>query len=243
MEKIFKVVKNGPVADGVYEIVLRGDCALIKKPGQFVNVKIDGFYLRRPLSVCDASGDLLTLIYKVAGRGTEALAGIRAGAELSLLTGLGNGYDTSKCGSRPALIGGGVGVPPMYLLAKRLISEEKKPLVVLGFNKKSEVFYEERFKELGAEVRVAVLDGSYGIKGLVTDAVSDADGADYFFACGPEKMLKAVSDRLSCDGQLSFEKRMGCGFGACMGCSCKTKYGQKRICKEGPVLEKGEIIW
>jgi len=233
---IYEIISNEKIAPSVYEIKLKGDDET--KAGQFVNIKLDGFYLRRPLSVCDAEGCVLTLIYKVVGKGTEALSKMKSG-NLDLLTCLGNGFDLSACGEAAQLVGGGAGVPPMYLLAKRLIAAGIKTRVVLGFNAASEVFYEDKFKALGAETVVTTADGSYGVKGFVTAALkSDL----YTYACGPIPMLKAVCEAAA-DGEFSFEERMGCGFGACMGCTCKTKYGAKRICKDGPVLKKGEIVW
>ena len=242
MEKVvFKIKNNINIAKNVYEMTLEGNTSAITKSGQFVNILIDGLYLRRPISVCDYSKDSLTLIYKVVGKGTEKLATMKNG-ELDVLVGLGNGYDTSISGQYPVLIGGGVGVPPMYNLCKKLIEEGKKPTVILGFNAKEEIFYEEEFKMLGVKVLVTTVNGEYGIKGFVTDALKDVDYT-YFYTCGPEPMLKAVYRATKTSGQFSFEERMGCGFGACMGCSCKTKYGNKRICKDGPVLVKEEIIW
>lgn len=238
---IFEIKSNKIIAKNTYEMVLLGDCTDIKC-GQFVNIKLDGFYLRRPISVCNVEGDVLTIIYKVVGKGTEAMAKMDKGVKLLTLTGLGNGYDTSKSGDKPLLVGGGAGVPPMYKLCRDLVAEGKTPSVILGFNSKDEVFYEEEFKKLGAKVIVATADGSYGIKGFVTDGFDLVDYT-YFYTCGPEPMLKAVYNASKTSGQLSFEERMGCGFGACMGCSCKTKYGNKRICKDGPVLVKEEIIW
>ncbi|MBQ6937301.1 MAG: dihydroorotate dehydrogenase electron transfer subunit [Clostridia bacterium] len=241
-QSIFEIVSNKLIADNTYEMVLRGDCTDITKPGQFVNIKLDSFFLRRPISVCDCEKDILTLIYKVVGHGTEKMAAMQAKEKLDILTGLGNGYDISKSGDAPLLIGGGAGVPPMYMLAKELIAEGKKPTVILGFNKKSEVFYEEEFSALGIKTIVTTADGSYGVKGFVTDAFKDISYT-YFFTCGPEPMLRAVYNTTSTSGQMSFEARMGCGFGACMGCTCETITGNKRICKEGPVLEKEEIKW
>ena len=237
---IFTVECNKKIAKNTYEMRLIGDTDGISA-GQFVNIKLDGFYLRRPISVCDLEGDCLTIIYKAVGKGTEAMAKMTGGEKLLTLTGLGNGYNTSVSGENPLLIGGGAGVPPMYLLCKRLISEGKKCSVILGFGSSDEVFYEEKFKALGASVTVTTVDGSYGVCGFVTSAI--ADGYTYFYTCGPEPMLKAVYDATVTSGQFSFEERMGCGFGACMGCSCETKYGKKRICKDGPVLVKEEIIW
>ena len=241
-DTIFTIKTNVKIAKNTYEMVLVGDTSDIKASGQFVNIKLDGFYLRRPISVCDVVGDELTLIYKVVGRGTEKMAEMTAGKELLVLTGLGNGYDLSKSGNAPLLIGGGAGVPPMYLLCKKLVAEGKKCTVILGFGSKDEVFYEEKFAALGARVLVTTVDGSYGIKGFVTDAF---DGIDYthFYTCGPEPMLKAVYSKTVTGGSFSFEERMGCGFGACMGCSCKTVTGYKRICKEGPVMQKEDILW
>ena len=241
-QSIFEIISNKCIADITYEMVLSGDCSDITKPGQFVNIKLDGFFLRRPISVCDCEGDKLTIIYKVVGHGTEVMAQMGAGEKLDILTGLGNGYDLSKTTDNPVLIGGGAGVPPMYLLAKELIKAGKKPSVVLGFNKKSEVFYEDVFKSLGVETVVATADGSYGVKGFVTDAMKSLDYG-YFFTCGPEPMLRAIYDNTTVSGQMSFEARMGCGFGACMGCTCETLYGNKRICKDGPVLVKEEVKW
>ena len=238
---IMQVIQNRPIAKDVFELMLRGDTSAITRPGQFVNLRLDGLYLRRPISVCDLDGDRLTLVYKVVGTGTEALSRMQEGDEVPVLTGLGNGYDTALSGERPLLLGGGVGVPPLYLLAKRLCAEGKQVSVVLGFNKADEVFYEERFRALGAFVTVTTVDGSHGVKGFVTDALPAQ--YSYFYTCGPEPMLKAVYKKTVTSGSFSFEKRMGCGFGACMGCSCKTITGFKRICREGPVLQKEEILW
>lgn len=237
----FEITENIPLTENVYKMVLRGDVSAITAPGQFVNIQLDGLYLRRPISVCDVSGGCLTIIYKVVGKGTAKLSQMQRGS-LDLLTGLGNGYDLSCAGDRPVLLGGGVGVPPMYLLAKRLLAEGKQVQVILGFNTQKEVFYEKEFRELGAQVTVTTVDGSYGTQGFVTDVLKDMDYT-YFYTCGPEPMLKAVYRASQTSGQMSFEKRMGCGFGACMGCSCKTITGYKRICKEGPVMRKEEILW
>ena len=239
---LFKIISNVCIAKNTYECVLEGDTSAITAPGQFVNLKLDGFYLRRPISVCDSSEGRLTIIYKVVGDGTERMAATAPGAEWLTLTGLGNGYDLDKSGDRPLLIGGGAGVPPMYMLCKKLISEGKAPTVILGFNTADEVFYKEKFTNLGAKVIVATADGTVGVRGFVTDAMPMCEYT-YFYTCGPEPMLKAIYDKSETSGQFSFEERMGCGFGACMGCSCKTKYGNKRICRDGPVLIKEEIIW
>ena len=238
---LFTVVENVPLTENVYKMVLQGDVSDISAPGQFVNIKLDGLYLRRPISVCDVVDDKLTIIYKAVGKGTIQMSGMNGGV-LDVLTGLGNGYDLSVSGDTPVLLGGGVGVPPMYLLAKCLLAEGKKVNVILGFNTAKEVFYENEFKALGAEVTVTTVDGSYGMKGFVTDALQNMEYS-YFYTCGPEPMLKAVYKASKSSGQMSFEKRMGCGFGACMGCSCKTITGYKRICKEGPVMRKEEILW
>lgn len=239
-QSFFKIKENKALTSSVYKMTLEGDTDGISC-GQFVNILISGFYLRRPISVCDCENGALTLLYKVVGKGTEKMS--RMSEEtLDVLTGLGNGYDVSKAGDAPLLLGGGVGVPPLYMLAKKLIEEGKKVSVILGFNTKDEIFYEDEFKALGADVYVTTADGSYGIKGFVTDAMKNLEYS-YTYCCGPEPMLKAVYNASETSGQYSFEERMGCGFGACMGCSCKTKYGNKRICKDGPVLEKEEIIW
>ena len=238
---LFKIVENKALTDCVYKMVLQGDTSAITAPGQFVNIKLDGLFLRRPISVCDVNGDQLTIIYKAVGKGTAQMAAMTAG-KLDILTGLGNGYDLTLSGDQPVLLGGGVGVPPMYMLAKQLIAQGKKVHVILGFNTASELFYEEEFKALGAEVTVTTVDGSKGIKGFVTDALKELEYS-YFYTCGPEPMLKAVYRASITSGQMSFEERMGCGFGACMGCSCKVITGYKRICKDGPVLEKEEILW
>ena len=240
-QSIFKIQSNSALTENVYKMVLSGDTSAITAPGQFVNIQLSGHFLRRPISVCDYDAETLTIIYKVVGKGTATMANMTAGETLDILTGLGNGYDLSLSGDRPVLLGGGVGVPPMYNLAKKLIAEGKKVSVILGFNTKSEIFYEEEFKKLGCEVTVTTVDGSYGKKGFVTDALPQ--DYSYFYTCGPEPMLKAVYKATATSGQMSFEERMGCGFGACMGCSCKTLTGYKRICKEGPVMKKEEILW
>ena len=240
-QSLFTVAENRPLAKDVWQMTLRGDTAAITAPGQFINIKLAGHFLRRPISVCDWNDESVTIIYKVLGHGTDEMTRMPEGTVLDILTGLGNGFDTAKCGDKTLLIGGGVGVPPMYGTAKRLLSEGKHPIAVLGFNSKCDVFYEEEFRALGVETRVVTGDGSYGQKGFVSEALGE--GYDYFCACGPVAMLKAVSDASTSDGLLSFEERMGCGFGACVGCTCKTKYGNKRICKDGPVLTKEEVVW
>ena len=243
-QSIFTILSNTPLTDCVYKMVLSGDTSAITAPGQFVNIQITGKFLRRPISVCDYDGDTLTIVYKVVGKGTEILSRMVPEEKLDILTGLGNGYDLAPAGNSPVLLGGGVGVPPLYNLAKRLLADGREVAVVLGFNTAAEVFYRDEFAQLGCRVVVATADGTEGVRGFVTDAIRESGLAyDYFYACGPLPMLRALSDATKCSGQLSFEERMGCGFGACMGCSCKTKYGNKRICKEGPVLTKEEVIW
>lgn len=240
-QEFFEILDNVPLTDSVFQMRLKGDTSAITAPGQFVNIRLSGHFLRRPISVCDAEEDILTIIYKVVGKGTEQMSRMTHG-KLDLLTGLGNGYDTACAGERPVLLGGGVGVPPLYKLAKKLLGEGKHVTVILGFNTASEVFYEREFRALGAETLVTTVDGSYGLKGFVTDALAGIPYT-YFYTCGPEPMLKAVYRATDTSGQMSFEERMGCGFGACMGCSCKTITGYKRICREGPVMRKEEILW
>ena len=244
MKQVYlKVLTNEKLTDSVCKMTLMGDQSAIERPGQFVNISLDGLFLRRPISVCDVNGNELTLIYKIVGKGTTKMSKMKGGEILDILSGLGNGYFTDLSGDKPLLIGGGVGVPPMYLLCRELLKEGKTPTVILGFNTKAEIFYEKEFKALGVNVLVATADGSYGIKGFVTDAIKEVSEYSYVYTCGPEPMLKAVYNATNTSGQYSFEERMGCGFGACMGCTCKTKYGNKRICKDGPVLVKEEIIW
>ena len=240
-QSIFTIISNVPLTRDVFKMVLSGDTSAVTNCGQFVNIQIAGLFLRRPISVCDYDEKTLTIIYKVVGKGTEAMSAMAPGAKLDILTGLGNGYDLSYAGENPVLLGGGVGVPPMYNLAKKLVAMGKKVSVILGFNTQSEIFYENEFKALGCDVTVTTVDGSYGVKGFVTDALPA--NYTYFYTCGPEPMLKAVHKATTTSGQMSFEERMGCGFGACMGCSCKTLTGYKRICKEGPVMMKEEILW
>ena len=238
----FTVAENTGLAPNTFRMVLEGDTSALTGPGQFVNIALAGKFLRRPISVCDWDGESLTILYKVVGKGTKQMSEMAPGQKLDILTGLGNGYDLAKSGDRPLLIGGGAGVPPMYALAKHLLSQGKKPSVILGFNTAEERFYEVEFAALGIPVTVTTVDGSVGTKGFVTDAMPGIEYT-YIYTCGPGPMLKAVYDASNTSGQFSFEERMGCGFGACMGCTCKTKYGNKRICREGPVLEKEEILW
>lgn len=241
---LFSITQNEKIAQSVYKMRLSGDTSAIKKAGQFVNIKLDGFFLRRPISVCDYTAEELLIIYKVVGKGTEKMSAMEKGEQLDILTGLGNGYDLTVKTEKPVLIGGGVGVPPLYKLSKELKNQGKRVSVILGFNSEKEIFFEEEFMEIADRVLICTADGSYGIKGFVTDAIKDID-FDYFFTCGPEPMFKALESTIDkgISGQLSFEQRMGCGFGACMGCSCKTLTGNKRICREGPVLFREEIIW
>lgn len=239
---LFTIREHTALTDRVYRMVLEGDTSAITAPGQFVNIALAGFYLRRPISVCDWDEQTLTILYKVVGEGTKHMKALPCGAKLDVLTGLGNGYTLDSRSDMPLLIGGGVGVPPLYGLAKALLGTGIQPAVILGFNTQEEIFYAEAFRALGVEVTITTVDGSVGVKGVVTDAMAEKS-YNYVYTCGPEPMLRAIYDHSTCGGQYSFEERMGCGFGACMGCSCETKYGYKRICKEGPVLERGEILW
>lgn len=241
-QALYEALSNEPIAPAVYKLVLAGDTAPITAPGQFVNIKVPGFYLRRPISLCDWDDKTLTVIYKVVGDGTKALSRIRAGERLDILIALGNGYDTAPSGDRPLLIGGGVGVPPLFGLCRKLIAENKTVNVILGFNTKAEIFWEDEFRALGANVAVTTADGSYGLKGFVDAAMAYAQYT-YFYTCGPKPMLRAVDAAAKTGGQFSFEERMGCGTGACMGCTCKTKNGPKRVCTEGPVFLREEIEW
>ena len=239
----YKIVSNKKIAKNVYEMILEGDTKYIVRSGQFINIELEGFYLRRPISVCDYDEKTITIIYKIVGNGTEKMATLGEGEILDVLTGLGNGFNDRASGERPVLIGGGVGTPPMYNLCKKLIAQDKKPIVVLGFGTEDEIFYEEEFKKLGAEVYISTVDGSYGTKGFVTDILKDLKDYTYYYTCGPKNMLKAVYDTAIGNGESSFEEKMGCGFGACMGCSIKTTSGPKRVCKEGPVFEASEVIF
>lgn len=242
-KRIFEIESNRPLTEQVFEMRLRGDATAIRRAGQFVNIAVEGLFLRRPISVCDFTDDSLTLIYKVVGEGTARMAKMRSGERLDILTGLGNGFDADRTTSKALLVGGGVGVPPLYRLTKDLVACGKEVTAVLGFNRADEIFYADEFAAAGAKVIIATADGSVGTKGFVTDAIRENGVVfDYFYACGPLPMLRALCDATATDGELSFEERMGCGFGACMGCSCKTHNGNKRICKEGPVLRKDEII-
>ena len=239
----FTLTENTRIARDVYRMCLVGDTSAVTAPGQFVNIRLDGRFLRRPISVCDKEGDTLTLIYKVVGQGTAQMAEMRPGERLDLLTGLGNGYDLSRAGARPLLVGGGAGVPPLYLLARELSAAGREVTAILGFASAADVFYEKEFSALGVRVLLCTADGSRGRGGFVTDALEEAGDYTYFYTCGPEPMLRALFSASRGSGEFSFEERMGCGFGACMGCTCRTVAGPKRICREGPVLKKEEILW
>ncbi len=241
-QDFYTITENKKLTKNVYLMKLSGDTSAITRPGQFINIQLEGRFLRRPISVCDCTEGEITILYKTVGGGTLQMSRMTPGQTLDVLTGLGNGFDLSCSGEAPLLVGGGVGVPPMYLLCKNLLSAGKKPAVILGFNTKEEVFFEEEFKALGVETTVTTVDGSYGVKGFVTDAMKQRRYS-YFYTCGPMPMFRAIEACAVTSGQFSFEERMGCGFGACMGCSCRTKYGSKRICKDGPVLTREEIIW
>ena len=239
---IFTIVENRPLTKEVYEMVLSGDAGAVTAPGQFVNLQLEGLYLRRPISVCDWEPDRLTLVYKTVGAGTGAMSRMEPGQRLDILTGLGNGYAMEHSGPSPLLVGGGVGIPPLYGLCRRLLEQGKKPTVVLGFNTAQESFYEAQFEKLGARVLVATADGSRGQKGFVTDVIRDLTYS-YFYACGPAPMYRAMEQVVKTSGQYSLEQRMGCGFGACMGCSIQTRSGSRRICKDGPVFVREELVW
>lgn len=242
-QSVYEITENLKLTDSIWRMKLKGDTSAVTACGQFIDIKLDGYYLRRPISVCDVENDNIIIIYKVVGHGTDAMSQLVPGQTLDILTGLGNGYDLDRSGDHPLLIGGGVGVPPLYMLAKRLKEQHKEVSVILGFNTASEVFYETEFKALGCDVKVTTVDGSYGNKGFVTNAMPLVEGYTFTYCCGPLPMLKAVYNTADTDGQYSFEERMGCGFGACMGCSTKTKNGYKRVCKDGPIFDKVEILW
>ena len=232
-QRLFEIKSNEQIAKNVYRMILAGDTTDIL-PGQFVNIRVEGQFLRRPISVCNITDGLLTIIYKVVGVGTEAMSHLSAGTQLDVLTVLGNGYDLTKAGDQPLLVGGGVGVPPMYILARQLREKGKNVKVILGFNTKDEVFYEDEFRALGCDVTVTTVDGSHGVKGFVTNAMDGQQS--YYYTCGPLPMIKALINTLGTHGEVSMEERMGCGFGACMGCTIQTTIGPKRVCKEGPVF-------
>lgn len=239
----FKIIQNVKIAKDVFKMILEGNTEYITNAGQFINIELPELYLRRPISVCDYDDKTVTIIYKVVGEGTEKMSKLSEGTELDVLTGLGNGFNLNCEGDKPLVIGGGVGTPPMYRLCKDLIAAGKKPTVILGFASKEDVFFEEEFKALGVDIYVSTNDGSVGTKGFVTDVMKDLKDYTYFYACGPMVMLKAICNATDIDGQVSLEERMGCGFGACMGCTIKTQEGYKRVCKEGPVFRKESLIW
>ena len=241
-QSVFEIQSNIPLTKDVYRLVLSGDTSAVTAPGQFVEIAIPGKFLRRPISVSDWDAQHLTLIYRVVGQGTQQMSAMVSGAKLDLLTGLGNGYDLSCCGEHPVLIGGGVGVPPLYALCRQLLEAGKEPQVILGFNKKEEIFLEDAFHSLGAQTHIATADGSVGTKGFVTDVLSKLDYS-YFYACGPLPMFRAIEKIAASGGQYSMEERMGCGFGACMGCSIQTRSGAKRVCKDGPVFRREEVFF
>ena len=238
-QRLFEIKTNEQIAKNVYRMQLCGDTTGIL-PGQFVNIRVQGQFLRRPISVCNIADGILTIIYKVVGVGTEAMSHLPVGTQLDVLTVLGNGYDLSKAGNAPLLVGGGVGVPPMYMLARQLREAGKKVRVILGFNTKEEVFYEEEFRALGCDVTVTTVDGSHGVKGFVTNALNGKQS--YYYTCGPLPMIKALIQAAGTNGEVSMEERMGCGFGACMGCTIQTTQGPKRVCKEGPVFAASELL-
>ena len=241
-QSIFEIQSNEALTRDVYKMVLSGDTSGITNPGQFVELALPGKFLRRPISVNDWTEDSLTIIYKIVGQGTEQMASLPIGTRLDVLTGLGNGYDTSLSGAHPVLVGGGVGVPPLYALCKKLLAEGKHPSVVLGFNKACEIFLKAEFEALGVPTCIATADGSVGTKGFVTDVLQSMDYS-YFYSCGPMPMFRAMEQVVKTSGEYSFEERMGCGFGACMGCSIQTKSGAKRVCKDGPVFIREEVFY
>ena len=240
---VYIIFENTPLTPDIYKLVLRGDTTACAAPGQFVDIGLPGRFLRRPISVCDWDAETVTVLYKLLGAGTEQLASLPAGTALDVLTGLGNGYDLAPAGERPLLAGGGVGIPPLYRLAKELVAQGRRPVVLLGFNRKEDIFFKEEFSALGAEVILTTADGSAGIPGFVTDGVRAAGEYTYVYACGPTAMLRALDGVIETGAQYSFEERMGCGFGACMGCTCQTKNGYKRVCKDGPVFRREEVLW
>jgi dihydroorotate dehydrogenase electron transfer subunit len=239
---VFTVADNRPLSRRLSRLRLNGDSSAIAGPGQFVSLSLPGFFLRRPFSVCDWDASGFSIVYEQVGKGTEAMLSLTPGDTLDVLTGLGNGFDLRRAGNAPLLVGGGSGVSPMLGLTRRLLSEGRTPHVILGFSGREDVALLEDFRLIGVCPTVTTLDGSFGLRGFVTDALDDLEPS-FFYACGPEAMLRAVSERCACDGQLSFDARMGCGFGACMGCTRPTRSGPKRVCKDGPVFDKGEILW
>ncbi len=239
---VFTILENRPVAAGTYRLRFAGDTGAFTAPGQFLDLRLPGFFLRRPISVSDWDENSATVLYKVAGEGTDMLSAMGPGTELDALTGLGNGFDVSLGGARPLLAGGGIGAAPLVRLAQDLLNCGSKPLVILGFNRAEEMICSETFAALGADVIVTTADGSFGIRGLVPDGVRQAGAYSFVYACGPTPMLRALDKAITGPGQYSFEERMGCGFGACMGCTCETKAGPKRVCRDGPVFSREEVF-
>ena len=241
IKSLYTIAENTLIAPKTYRLVLAGADAV---DGEFVNIAIPGYYLRRPLSVCDLEDGKLTIVYKVVGEGTKVLSEMPVGASLEVLTGLGKGFDPEACRKEALVVGGGLGVPPLLLLAKELKASGKKVTAVLGFNKAEEIILEEEFRRVCDEVVISTVDGSVGVKGFVTDAIkADEPSFDYFYTCGPMVMMKAVCQVLEGSGEASLEERMGCGAGFCYGCSIQTKNGPRRVCKDGPVFKKEELIW
>ena len=241
-QSIFEILTNTALTSSVYKMILHGDTSGITGPGQFVELALPGKFLRRPISVSDWREDSLTLIYKVVGQGTEQMASLPVGTKLDVLTGLGNGYDLAPSGENPVLVGGGVGVPPLYALCKALLAQGKRPSVILGFNRESEIFLKAEFEALGVPTHIATADGSVGTKGFVTDVLKTLPYS-YFYSCGPMPMFRAMEAVVTTSGQYSLEERMGCGFGACMGCSIQTRSGARRVCKDGPVFVREEVFY
>ena len=220
----------------VYELILAG--AEEMRAGQFVELSVPGFYLRRPISVADSEDGRLTLLVKEVGEGTKKLRTLQEGARLDVLTSLGRGFDLSA--RTPLLVGGGIGCAPLYKLAKDFAAAGVRPRAVLGFRNAEEIYYAEEFARY-CDVTVATDDGSRGVKGNAVSVAEDIPH-DRFYACGPQIMLRAAAQKLG-EGEVSLEARMGCGFGACMGCSIVTVNGYARVCKEGPVFDAKEVVW
>ena len=240
-KKRFQIAENSLIALKTYKLVLVGDCAV---EGEFVHIAIPGFYLRRPLSICDLEDGRMAIVYKVVGKGTRVLSERQSGETLEVLTGLGKGFDPDACREEALLVGGGLGVPPLLLLAKRLKAQGKKVTAVLGFNTAEERILVPEFESVCDTVAVSTVDGSVGVKGFVTDAIKALQPSfDCFYTCGPMVMMKVVCQTLEGPGECSLEERMGCGAGFCYGCSIQTKNGPRRVCKDGPVFKKEELIW
>ena len=243
-KRIFKIESNDPVARDTFRMVLRTDGPVAIRSGQFVDIAIPGFYLRRPISVSDTLPDGVVLFYKVVGEGTAVMARMASGETLELLLPLGSGFHPEKCTEAALLIGGGLGAAPLYLLARELLAAGRKVTAVLGFNRADEICLADAYRALGVPVNIATLDGSAGVKGFVTDAITAARPAfDRFYTCGPLPMMKAVCTTLDAPGEASMEERMGCGAGFCYGCTLQTQSGPRRVCADGPVFDKEEILW